>query len=85
LFSSSSPPQHDRLQHSCAPQLQQTIITKAALNVIFNFRATQQAEISRIKMSVTGIEPMIIQKVGDLPPLASFEEAVVLTESSSSV
>ena len=56
------------------------------MNVIFNFRAAQQAEISRINISKTGIAPMIIQKVGDLPALAGFEEAVVLeSESSSSV
>jgi len=84
LFTSSSPPQHDRLQQSCAPQLQQIIITSAVLNVDFNDLATQQADISRIIKSEIGMQPMIIQKVGDLPPLADFEEAVILDSVVSS-
>jgi hypothetical protein len=53
------------------------------LNVIFNFLATQQAEIRRIIIRETGIAPIIIQKVGDLP-LAGFEEDVVFEDESSS-
>ncbi len=38
----------------------------------------------RIIKSKIGMQPMIIQKVGDLPPLADFEEAVVLESVVSS-